>query len=100
MSAADRQAFLPTFGPNTAKKRAAAAASGAVALSLLLDFIPGADSLVHVGCGSGEWLVEAQRLGIADALGIEGPWAAQDALAVERSRIVRVDYSVPFVVDR
>jgi SAM-dependent methyltransferase len=31
-------------------------------------------SVVDVGCGAGVWLAGARDLGIADVLGIEGPW--------------------------
>jgi hypothetical protein len=48
-------------------------------------------SLVQVGYGNGEWLAEAQRLGIPKVQGIDGPWAEADDLLVGRDQITVMD---------
>jgi hypothetical protein len=95
-----QEKFVPVFGGHSPEKRASAAASSAIALPLILDLVPDVRSVVHLGCGTGEWLAEAQRLGISDVRGIEGPWEDLEDLAVESSYIDRIDYTEPFVVDR
>src|SRR3954447_19109997 len=92
--------FVPVFGSHTAEKRAAAAAASAGALPLVLELVAGTTSIVHVGCAGGEWLVEAQRRGIADVTGIEGPWEEFDALALDSSLIATIDYTRPFTIER
>jgi hypothetical protein len=87
---------VPEFGPRTPGKRAGEAASAAVALPLFLDLVPGATSIVHVGFGGGEWLAEAERLGVRDGHGIDGPWAALDGLVVAPERVTVADTRRPF----
>jgi hypothetical protein len=82
---------MPEFGERTAAKRAGEAASAAAALPLLLELIPATTSLVHVGFGSGEWLAEAQRLGVSAVHGIDGPWASLDGLLVAPGQVTIVD---------
>jgi hypothetical protein len=86
----------PEFGARTDDKRAGEAASAAAALPLLLELVPAATSLVHVGFGDGAWLAEAQRLGVSDVCGIDGPWAALDGLLVSRDRVLIGDPRQPF----
>jgi SAM-dependent methyltransferase len=91
--------FVPVFGAHTADKRAGAAGASAIALPLILELVPDATSIVEVGCGTGEWLAEAQRQGITDVKGIEGPWGDSDNLAIDSSRIACIDYTQPFTID-
>jgi hypothetical protein len=95
-----QQEFVPVFGGHAAEKRSGAAAASAVALPIILEFVPNVRSIVHVGCGTGEWLAEAERQGIADITGIEGPWDDLEDLAVDGSHIDRIDYTRPFSLDR
>src|SRR4051812_14239585 len=95
-TSSQREEFVPVFGAHTDDKRASAAAASAVALPVILELVPGVSSIVHVGCGTGEWLAEAQRQEIADVTGIEGPWDEFDGLAVESSEVARIDYTRPF----
>jgi hypothetical protein len=86
----------PEFGARTDHKRAGEAAAAAAALPLLLELVPAATSLVHVGFGDGAWLAEAQRLGVSDVRGIDGPWAALDALLVAHDQVLIRDTRQPF----
>jgi hypothetical protein len=91
----------PDFGDRTAPaKRAGEAASAAAALPLLLELVPNVTSLVHVGLGGGEWLAEAQRLGVRDVHGIDGPWASSDDLLVPADQVTVADTTRPFDLGR
>ena len=57
-------------------------------------------SLLDVGCGVGTWLAAADRLGVADLLGIEGPWVKDATLQTDRSRIVVHDLEQGFDLER
>jgi hypothetical protein len=87
---------VPEFGERSAQKRAGEAASAAAALPLILDVVPDVRSLVHVGFGDGAWLAEAQRLGVPEVHGIDGPWATLDGLLVAPERVTIVDTREPF----
>lgn len=45
-------------------------------------------SVVDIGCGTGGWLAEFMRLGVSDAIGVDGDYVARETLeiAVERYR--------------
>jgi hypothetical protein len=95
-----QQEFIPVFGAHDAEKRSGAAAASAAALPMLLDLVPDVRTIVQVGCGTGEWLAEAQRAGISDVKGVEGSWEEVDSLAVDGALIARIDYTRPFALDR
>ena len=57
-------------------------------------------SLLDVGCGVGSWLAAAERLGVTDLLGIEGPWVESANLQTDRSRIVIHDLEQAFDLGR
>jgi SAM-dependent methyltransferase len=40
-------------------------------------------SIIDVGCGQGEWLAEAKRLGVSDVTGIDGPHVEKLAISPE-----------------
>lgn len=50
-------------------------------LPLLLELAPVA-SVVDIGCGDGGWLAVARTAGIADILGLDGPWIDEAALKI------------------
>lgn len=87
---------IPEFGAHTPDKRAGEAASAAAALPLILGLLPSTASVVHVGFRGGEWLAEAQRLGVPDIHGIDGPWASLDNLLVRPDTVSVVDTLATF----
>jgi SAM-dependent methyltransferase len=50
-------------------------------------------SVVDVGCGTGDWLSVFRSAGITDILGIDGLWVAQEALHIPASNFLRHDLS-------
>lgn len=57
-------------------------------------------SVVDIGCARGEWLAEFVAAGIADVMGLDGPWVPQDALAISTDRFISADLSKPFDLRR
>ena len=59
-----------------------------------------AGSVLDVGCGTGDFLFQARKRGIADAFGIEGTWAADSAFLLEPDRRRLMDLERPFDLGR
>jgi SAM-dependent methyltransferase len=57
-------------------------------------------SVLDVGCGSGAWLAEFMRLGVGDAMGVDGDYVAADTLAIPTERFVPRDITQPFDLGR
>jgi SAM-dependent methyltransferase len=68
--------------------------SAAVVLDLCFCGFYRPKSIVDFGCGTGAWIAAAQRLGVSDALGYEGPWI--ESVATEPNvKIIVADIGVP-----
>lgn len=52
-------------------------------------------SIVDFGCGVGTWLKSFLENGIGDVLGLEGAWALENGLEIDRSLIEIVDLTAP-----
>ena len=50
-------------------------------------------SVVDVGCGTGEWLSVFRAAGIADVLGVDGHWVPREALHIPESNFRRHNLS-------
>jgi len=48
-------------------------------------------SVVELGCGTGEWLLEAQRLGADRVFGLDGAWVPADRLVIPAKDFNAVD---------
>lgn len=57
-------------------------------------------SIVDVGCGAGEWLSVAVKLGVNDILGVDGEWALKAKLAIPREKFLVHDLASPLKLDR
>jgi SAM-dependent methyltransferase len=57
-------------------------------------------SVVDVGCGSGGWLKVFREHGVADVLGIDGPYVDPIALRVHAHEFVGHDLERPLEIDR
>ena len=51
-------------------------------------------SIIDFGCGTGLWIAAAQRLGVSDALGYEGPWI-ENVATEPNVKIVVADIGMP-----
>jgi hypothetical protein len=60
--------------------------SGEVILARVLELLPGLESVVDVGCGTGIWLSILKMMGVETIQGYDGDWVlAADALTIPRS---------------
>lgn len=57
-------------------------------------------SIVDVGCGSGTWLAEFEKNGVADYVGYDGIWVDEESLEIPRERFIRADLSQGVKSDR
>jgi hypothetical protein len=73
--------------------------SAAIVAPLVLQHYE-AVSLADLGCGRGAWLVEWQRAGVADYLGIDGDYVDQGRLFIPRDRFSTQDLTRRFDIGR
>lgn len=78
---------------------AGARRSAACVLPRVLDLIAPA-SMVDFGCGAGAWLAEAAKLGVAETLGLDGPWLAPETLAIPADQVRTADLAQPVDLGR
>jgi SAM-dependent methyltransferase len=57
-------------------------------------------SIVDIGCGTGHWLAEARALGVADTLGIDGPWVDKARLEIPGENFAARDLGAPLRLER
>jgi SAM-dependent methyltransferase len=73
--------------------------SAAIVVPVLIDlFQP--KSVVDVGCGTGVWLAAFREHGVADVLGIDGPWTEGAPRELPDSFFREHDLSQPLKMDR
>ena len=68
-------------------------------IPILVDFFH-PTSLVDVGCGLGDWLVECKRQGIEDLQGIDGEHIEQSTLYIPPYQFLVADLSKPLRLER
>ncbi len=73
--------------------------SAAVVAPLLLKLYP-AQSLCDIGSGRGAWLVEWERSGLANYLGVDGDYVSLERLMIPRDHFVTRDLTKPFDLGR
>src|SRR5262249_17385892 len=57
-------------------------------------------SIIDIGCGTGLWLSAFRERGIADVVGIDGPWVASIALKIPKRLFREHDLTRPLELDR
>jgi SAM-dependent methyltransferase len=57
-------------------------------------------SVVDFGCGTGGWLAVFLAHGVADVLGLDGPWVRLDQLRIAPERFRRADLAQPIALGR
>ncbi|MDX6609087.1 MAG: hypothetical protein QOF85_1012 [Solirubrobacterales bacterium] len=89
-------AYTKTFFQGMAEQ---SGSSAAVVVPLLCElFEP--NSVVDVGCGTGEWLAEFLGHGVDDIHGLDGPWVDPSRLSIDPARFEAADLSAPPKVGR
>lgn len=58
------------------------------------------DSVLDVGCARGTWLREWSKAGASDILGVDGVYADNDSLLIDRARFVAADLTTRFHLGR
>jgi SAM-dependent methyltransferase len=57
-------------------------------------------SVIDVGCGSGAWLKVFKDLGVADVVGVDGPYVQPDSLRIAPTEFLGRDLNEPFRLER
>lgn len=57
-------------------------------------------SVVDIGCGTGIWLSALRKRGIADVLGVDGPWVPREQLAIPEAQFREHDLTMPLEIAR
>jgi SAM-dependent methyltransferase len=52
-------------------------------------------SVIDIGCGTGAWLAEFKRRGVADTLGVDGPHLSIDQLEIDPRDFLSADLTLP-----
>jgi hypothetical protein len=73
--------------------------SAAVLVPMLREQLP-IESVVDLGCGEGAWLSVWEREGVADIVGVDGPYVERDALLIRPERFEARDLSGPVDLGR
>jgi len=75
--------------------------SAQIVLNHVLNLIPGVESVVDVGCGTGIWLSVLKEKGVKTIQGYDGNWVFNaEALAIPRECFAAVDLNKVFEADR
>jgi SAM-dependent methyltransferase len=73
--------------------------SASVVVPLLID-ICRPQSVVDIGCGTGHWLAAFRERGVADVLGVDGPWVPRAQREIPEDLFLEHDLARPFSLDR
>ena len=57
-------------------------------------------SVLDVGCGYGTWLRAWNAVGVADVIGIDGPWVDASRLHIQRASFMARDLATPMHLER
>jgi hypothetical protein len=74
-----------------------------VAASIILPYIfelCNPKSIVDVGCGIGDWIYSAEKMGLTDLIGIDGSYVDRSMLRIAESQFVEKDLTQPFNLNR
>jgi SAM-dependent methyltransferase len=88
-----------TYSPAWFSDRSGGASDSAGVIVPMLFELLEPERVVDVGCGRGEWVAVAQRLG-AEAIGIDGPWVDPEALRIAPQHFLARDLSKPLALEQ
>jgi SAM-dependent methyltransferase len=67
--------------------------SADVIVPILLDSIGQTNSVLDVGCGTGDWLASFRRHGVKNVFGIDGAWVDRSLLSIGPEEFLELDLS-------
>jgi SAM-dependent methyltransferase len=70
-----------------------------VVVPLVLDLVR-PESVIDVGCGTGEWLALFRENGVEDVWGVDGDYVNRDLLKIPEERFVPADLELPLNLER
>ena len=82
------------------KQSDGSARSAARIVPVVLDLVPGIQSVVDVGCGVGTFLEQFRSHGVAWTQGIDGDYVDREMLRIDQDRFEARDLSQPLSFDR
>jgi len=91
----ERRLYTPDFYRQLAGTRE----SAQEVLPVVFQFVR-PNSIADIGCGTGEWLAEAMRMGVDDVLGVDGAWVLDSKLTIPRDKFLAHDIRKPFSFGR
>src|SRR5436309_2415300 len=71
-----------------------ASESAKAVVPVVLDLVQ-PKSVIDLGCGTGAWLAEFKRLGVADTLGVDGPHIPINQLEIDPHDFLATDLTQP-----
>jgi SAM-dependent methyltransferase len=74
--------------------------ASALEMAPLVNHLVQPKSVVDIGCGSGDWLLAFNELGVVDVLGIDDGVGSKAALQASSDRFLRADLRKPIPVNR
>jgi SAM-dependent methyltransferase len=86
------QQFYETHSTGSAR-------SAAEVVPVVLEYLQ-PQSVIDVGCGTGDWLAAFQKCGTTDVFGVDGPWVDEAQLRIPRSRFQRADLTQSLTMGR
>jgi SAM-dependent methyltransferase len=76
-----------------------ASRSAEIIVPLVIDLV-NPQSVIDIGCGTGTWLAVFNDFGVADILGVDGPWVQEEALVVPQSCFLACDLTKSIDISR
>jgi SAM-dependent methyltransferase len=73
--------------------------SAEIIVRMLVDLLR-PSSVIDIGCGVGRWLVEFEKMGVVDILGVDGHYIDNGSLMIASEKFLPADLREPFTLGR